>query len=182
MTIRTAIGLCAALLAAIGLGGCATLFGSPESRPFAQVMGDPERLEELADSEAAQEHWELAYRYLALIHILHPESAQNREVFPRAAFLFRKSWAPHRTEFDSIWTTSEPLFMFAWLAGFFPDAQEFPQQQMDALFLNMSFGLFRDFLAYAKIRPYIAQWQITAEKDNGILLSVTGKRVGSPQP
>jgi len=89
-----------------------------------------------------------------LIHILHPQSEQNRGAFPLAARSYRKSWAPHRTELDSIWTTSEPLFLFAWLAGFFSDRQEFPQEQMEALFLGMNYGLFRDFLAKGKIASF----------------------------
>jgi len=181
MTVRTAARLCAALSAAVALSSCATLFGSPESRPVAEAMGDPAGLKELAQTLIAKENFELAYRYVALIHILHPDSEQNREVFPLAAHLYRKSWAPHRTELDSVWTTSEPLFMFAWLADFYRDGNDFPQEQMEALFLGMNGGLLRDFLAYAKARPYIAQWTISAEKNNGIVESVTGTRIGSPQ-
>jgi hypothetical protein len=171
MIMRTAARLCAALLAIGALAGCATLSSSP-----AGALGDAEQLKAMGEAETAKENWELAYRYISLIHILHPDSPQNREVFPLAAHLYRKSWAPHRTELDSVWTTSEPLFLFAWLAGFFQDANEFPQPQMDALFLGNNYQLFRDFLAYAANRPYIAQWKITAEKNNGIVESVTGTR------
>ena len=176
MTVRIAARLCAALFAALVCSGCATLLGSPESRPVAEVLDDPARLKQLAEAQIARQNYELAYRYVALIHILHPDSPENRDAFPLAAALYRKSWAPHRTELDSIWTTSEPLFLFAWLAGFFPDAKEFPQAQVEALFLGMNGGLLRDFLAYAKPRPYIAQWTISVEKNNGIVEKISGSR------
>ncbi len=175
MIFRSAARLSAALLSAFALSGCAMLSGGQEYRPCGEVLGDAEQLEALADAAIAQENFELAYRYVSLIHLLHPESPQNRELFPMAAALYRKSWAPHRTELDSVWTTSEPIFMFGWLAGIFQNANEFPQQEMEALFLHMNAGFFRDFLAYAKDRPHVARWAISAEKDDGIVLSVTGK-------
>jgi hypothetical protein len=176
MTVRAAAQRWAALFAAVLLAGCATLNGSPASQPFAEVIADSTRLKELAEAQAADQNFELAYRYLALIHILHPQSAENREVFPLAAAFYRKSWAPHRTELDSVWTTSEPVFMFGWLAGFFVDAQEFPQGQVEALFLNMNYGLLRDFIAYGRSRPYVALWTISADKDNGIVQKISGSR------
>ena len=181
MTVRTAARLCAALSAAVALSSCATLFGSPESRPVAEAMGDPAGLKELAETQIAKENFELAYRYVALIHIFHPGSEKDRELFPSAAILFRRSWSPHRAEVDSIWVTSEPRFMKRRATDFYRDGNDFPQEQMEALFLGMNGGLLRDFLAYAKARPYIAQWTISAEKNNGIVESVTGTRIGSPQ-
>jgi hypothetical protein len=161
--------------------GCATLSGRDStSAPCAEALGDPAQLQRLTDAALADKNWELAYRYVALIHILHPDSVQNRELFPIAAHLYRKNWAPHRTELDSIWTTSEPLFLFGWLAGFYQDGQEFPQEQMDALFLYMNAGLFRDFLGYAKDRPLISQWVISIEKNNGIVEKITGVRSNPP--
>ena len=115
--------LCFTLVFAVaGALGCAALSGAPAtSAPCAEALRDPAKLQALAEAAGAEQDWELAYRYLALIHILHPDSEKNRELFPAAATLYRRSWAPHRTELDSIWTTSEPLFMYAWLAGFFQD-------------------------------------------------------------
>ena len=176
MMARSAARFTAVCLA-LGALGCAAISGAPAaSAPCTEVLRDPDQLLELANAATAAGDVELAYRYVALIHILHPDSEKNREVFPLAARLYRRSWAPHRTELDSIWTTSEPRFMIAWLAGFFQDGKEFPQEQMDVLFLGMSYDLFRDFLAYAKDRPLVSQWVITAEKDNGIVEKISGSR------
>jgi hypothetical protein len=162
---------------AAGAIGCATLSGAPAtSAPCSDVPRDPDQLSALAEAASAEQNWELAYRYLALIHILHPESEKNRELFPAAATLYRRSWAPHRAELDSIWTTSEPLFMYAWLAGFFSDGGEFPQEQMNALFFGTSYSLFRNFMEYAKARPRVSQWVITAHEENGIVDQISGSR------
>jgi hypothetical protein len=170
---RAAAFLCATFFT-LGVSGCAA--NSTASAPCGEALGDPERLLELARAADAERNVELTYRYIALIHILHPGSGKSREVFPLAARAYRLSWAPHRTELDSIWVTSEPRFMIAWLAGFFQDGQPFPQEQMDALFVGMNYGLFREFLAYAQNHPRISQWEITAEKDNGIVEKVSGSR------
>ena len=176
MIARTAARFAAVWLAAGALGCAAFSGGTAASAPCADALRDPDQLLALTNAAVAKQDWELAYRYVALIHILHPDSEKNREVFPLAARLYRKSWAPHRTEVDSIWVTSEPRFMIAWLAGFFQDGQEFPQEQVDALLLGMNYGLFRDFLAYAKNHPRMSQWAISAEKDNGIVERISGSR------
>jgi hypothetical protein len=119
MKTRSAALIIGLFVAANGLG-CAVLSGAPAtSTPCAEALRHPDKLQALAEAESREQNWELAYRYLALIHILHPGTEQDRELFPAAATLFRRSWAPHRAELDSIWTTSEPLFVYAWLAGFF---------------------------------------------------------------
>jgi hypothetical protein len=176
MIARAAARLLAVSIAATTLGCAAFSGATATSAPCTEALRDPAELQHLADAAIAEQNWELAYRYFALIHILHPGSEKDRELFPIAAHLYRKSWAPHRTELDSIWTTSEPLFLFGWLAEFYADGQEFPQEQMDALFLGMTAGLFRDFLGYAKDRPLISQWVISVEKNNGIVEKVTGVR------
>jgi len=182
MIARVTLCILAASIAATTLG-CASFSHAPaSSAPCAEALADPTQLKSLGDAALAEQNWELAYRYFALIHILHPGSEQDRELFPVAAHLYQKNWRPHRTELDSIWTTSEPIFLFAWLAEFYQDGQQFPQEQMDALFLHMNGGLLRDFLAYAKNRPQISPWQITAEKENGIVLKITGVRGGAPAP
>jgi hypothetical protein len=176
MKARSAMRVIAVLLTA-GALGCAAFSGTPAtSAPCADALRDPDQLQALAEAASADQNWELAYRYLALIHILHPESEKNRELFPAAATLYRRSWAPHRAELDSIWTTSEPLFMYAWLAGFFSDRGEFPQEQMNALFFGTSYSLFRNFMQYAKDRPHISQWVITAHDENGIVDQISGSR------
>jgi hypothetical protein len=167
----------AAVSIAAGALGCAALSAAPATpAPCGDALRDPENLHALSEAAASEQNWELAYRYLALIHIFHAGSETDRESFIPAATLFRRSWAPHRAELDSIWTTSEPLFMYAWLAGFFSDGGGFPQQQMDALFFGTSYSLLRNFMSYAKDRPQFSQWEITAEKDNGIVQKISSSR------
>ena len=180
MKTRIAARISVVFIAA-GTLGCAALSGAPAtSAPCGDALRDPDQLQALAEAASAEQNWELAYRYLALIHILHPDSDQNRELFPAAATLFRRSWAPHRAELDSIWTTSEPPFMYAWLAGFFRDGGDFPQAQMDGLFVGTSYSLFRNFVSYAKDRPQISKWVISAEDENGITTKVTGSAIAPP--
>jgi hypothetical protein len=158
--------------------GCAALSGG--EAPCSEALRDPAQLQALAEAAAREQNWELAYRYAALIHIFHPGSEKDRELFPSAAILFRRSWAPHRSELDSIWTTSEPLFMYAWLAEFFQDGGDFPQQQMDSLFLGTSYSLFRNFMQYAQARPQVSHWVITAEDDDGIVQKISGSPARPP--
>lgn len=177
MKTRCAALATAMFLAVGGALGCAALSGAPAaSAPCTDVMRNPEQLQALAEASSGEQNWELAYRYVALIHILHPGSEQDREMFPAAATLFRRSWSPHRAELDSIWTTSEPIFLYAWLAGFFQDGRDFPQKQMDALFVGTSYSLLRNFLRYAQDRPQLSRWSISAEDENGVTVKVTGSR------
>jgi hypothetical protein len=178
MMIRSAARLIAVSFAVSALG-CSTLSGTHASS-CADTMRDPDQLQALAEAASAEQNWELAYRYVALVHVLHPGSEKDRELFPAAATLFRRSWAPHRAELDSIWTTSEPQFVYAWLASFFANGGEFPQQQMDTLFVGTSYSLFRNFVNYAKERPHISRWAISAEDENGITTRVTGTPAPSP--
>jgi len=177
MTARSATRITVAFITASAFG-CAALSGEPatSAAPCADAMRDPDQLQALAEAASAEQNWELAYRYVALIHTLHPGSEEDRELFPAAATLFRRSWAPHRAELDSIWTTSEPIFLYAWLAGFFQDGRDFPQKQMDALFVGTSYSLLRNFLRYAQDRPQLSRWSISAEDENGVTVKVTGSR------
>ena len=151
------------LLAALG---CAT------SKPCTEMMRDPVELRAAADTAIAEQDLELAYRYVALIHTLHPQSAQSREAFPLAARLYHKNYSAHRSELDSVWVTSEPRFMIAWLATFFREGGEFPKAEVDALFLGQNYALFRDFLAYAANHPRLSQWTVSAVDDNGVIQEI----------
>lgn len=157
----------------VAVVGCAT------SAPCTEVLRDPDLLLEHANAAIGESDLELAYRYVALIHTLHPGSAQSRDAFPLAARLFHKNYMRHRSELDSIWVTSEPRFLVAWLAGFFQDGGEFPQEQMDALFVGLDYGVFRNFLAYAETHPRLSRWKIAATDDNGIVQEITGSPAGS---
>jgi hypothetical protein len=155
---------------------------APEACPpsVEQVLASPALLREQADAALAKDSPELAYRYLALIEELHPESPQSRELFPAAAKLFKRNYFRNRVgKPDSVWTTAEPAFMFHWLSEFFRDAKEFPQEQVDLLFLGMPVTLHDEFLVYAKARPrYFSRWKTRVTDDNGRIESV----IASPAP
>lgn len=169
---------------------CATisdLRGCPEATAAARARGvearcsvldSPTRLVEQSKDAFKARDLGLAYQYLALIHTLHPDSPEDREQFRLAARLFVESYFRNRTRLDSPWVQTEPQFMFAWLEQFFRGAEEFPQTQVEALFIGMHYGMFRDFLAWAQSRPDVSAWTITATKDNGIIESIQGSRAG----
>ena len=183
--LSTALG-CAGL----GLGSCpeideSTFVAVPASGiepTCAEAKQSAAELLELATNELRSSKLELGYRHLALIHILYPESEQDPEAFTLAARVFRKNHFRNRTQAGSVWVTTEPQFMFGWLASFFPapsskETGDFPQHQVNAMFLGMHYGMFRDFVAYAAAhapdRPELSRWAIRAEDDNGIVYSVT---------
>ncbi len=141
-----------------------------------KVLRRPGLLVEQAEAGLARRDLDGAYQYFALLHALHPDSAENREVFPLAARCFVESHFQHRTEPGSPWVSSEPPFMFGWLEQLFQGAEVFPRQQVEALFLGMHGGMFQDFLAYARSRPALSGWVIVARDDNGIIWSVSGER------
>ncbi len=157
--------------------GCAGHSSPPASCPesLAGVLGSPALLREQADAALADDDAELAYRYLALIETLHPDSPESRELFPAAAKLFKRAYFRNRiSKPDSVWVTSEPSFMFQWLSLFFRDAEAFPQQQVDILFLGMPVSLYDGFRDYAKRRPkYLARWEMQVTDDNGRIESIT---------
>jgi len=165
------------LLFAIALG-CASPARGPDACPKSvdEVLGSPALLREQADAALAADDSELAYRYLALIETLHPASAESRELFPAAAKLFKRGYFRNRiSKPDSVWTTSEPAFVFRWLSLFFRDAEAFPQQQVDTLFIGMPVTLYDEFSSYAKSRPkYFARWEMRVTDDNGRIESVSG--------
>jgi hypothetical protein len=164
-------------LLAIALG-CASAAPAPAGCPkgIDEVLGSPALLREQADAALAKDDSELAYRYLALIETLHPGSPESRELFPAAARLFKRGYFRSRiSKPDSVWTTSEPAFMFRWLSAFFRGAEEFPQQQVDVLFLRMPMTLYDEFTQYAKARPKdFARWEMRVTDDNGRIETFTG--------
>ncbi len=158
------------------------VLGCAASTPCTEVVRNPAQLLEAANAAIAENDLELAYRYVALIHVLHPESTQNRDTFPLAARLFHKNYARHRYEVDSTWVRSEPRFMISWLAGFFEDDKEFPQESVDGLLLGANYGLFREFVAYAQSHPRLSQWVVTASDDNGIVQEIRAVPAARPGP
>jgi hypothetical protein len=164
--------------------GCASRSSAPDSCPksIEGVLGSPALLREQADVALADDDSELAYRYLALIETLHPESMESRELFPAAAKLFKRAYFRNRiSKPDSVWLTSEPAFMFQWLSLFFRDAEAFPQQQVDILFVGMPVSLYEEFHDFAKRRPkYFAHWEMRVTDDNGRIDSITATLAAPP--
>jgi len=180
MNDRRALRIVSALL--LTSVGCATLSGEPagpKATGCEEVLEQPALLREQARVALQAKNFELAYRYLALIETLHRESHESDEVFPLAAALFQKAYFKHRfTQPNSVWMTSEPVFMFQWLARFFQDAS--PQPQAAALFVGMPYGFFREFADHAAKHPELSRWVLRVEKDNGIIGSITAERAGNP--
>jgi hypothetical protein len=182
MRRRRALWALPALLAVIG---CATHSGVAVPRGGVQPTWleswlGPETLAERADAALRKRDLELGYRYLALIHILHPESDENHEQFPLAARVFRRNHLRHRSELGSVWVTSEPRFMFGWLGQFCREQEDFPRREMELFFIGMHYGMFRDYLAYAKTSADLSRWTVSAEEDNGIIESLTAVRSEGP--
>jgi hypothetical protein len=63
-----------------------------------------------------------------------------------------------------------------WLGSFYADAA-FPQREAEFLLVGMPVGFLRDFEAFAAARPELARWAVTAEDDNGIVESLSARRV-----
>ncbi len=150
----------AALLAlALTLGACASVPG---------LGFGASRLREKADVAIEARDYETAYDHLAELHRRYPKSSENEEAFLLAAALLQRLYAQNRYAKPATrWTTSEPEFLFGWLAT--QAADDYPDAAVRQLFLGMNYGFFRRFEAYAKDVPALAQWQIEAEEDNGII-------------
>jgi hypothetical protein len=141
----------------------------------------PDLLLEASDAALLESRdFETAFAWLALLRTLHPDGAESRDVFPTAARVFRKAYLAHRTEAASIWITSERRFMYEWLESFFETCGGFPQRQADALFLGTPWSVFGGFVAFAKERPALADWQLVAEDDNGFVDAVAGEKAITP--
>jgi len=137
---------------------------------------EPGRLRDEAQALLDAQDEEGAYRKLARIRLEHPGSPEAREVFPAAARLLKRAWWRHRhREPESPWLTTEPGFLFEWLASFYGDG--FPQREAEFLLLGMPQGFLRDYEAFAATRPELAAWAITAREDNGILQGLDAVRV-----
>jgi len=159
--------------------GCATPPGQPGACPksIQEVLADPRLLREVGDAAVKNGDYEMAYRYVALLQTLHPESAEAQDLYPAAAKLFKRAYLRNRIKHPkSVWVNSEPAFMFQWLASFFEEGGEtFPQEQADLLFLGMPYNVWEEFERYAEgRRKLFAYWQLQATADDGKIESVSG--------
>jgi hypothetical protein len=166
----------------LACSGCASLAGGggggcPPSAD--QILDDPRLLREKADEKLREDDWPLAFRYLELLLVLHPESPETRELYPAAVRLFKRGYLRNRVGApESPWLHYDHALMYYWLSRFFESPDVFPQEQVDLLFLGMPYDFFREFTAYAAARPRLFErWLFAATEDNGRIDSVTG---GSP--
>jgi hypothetical protein len=205
--MNASLALRALWVPVVALLGCAALSGEPACpegfeaamrargvETSCEVLRQPGLLRKQSELALQARDAETAYQYLALIHTLHPESAENREVFPTAAAIFRRYHNHERqqlhllmrqgleAETDSPWMTSEPLFLFGWLEQLFQEGEDFPQREVNALFQEMYYGLFRLFLDYAETSPKLSGWVMVADVDSGRVQSVDATRAGSASP
>ena len=178
---RTAsLGVLPVLLLALG---CATLSRTPSSCPpgFEDVLASPALLRERYEQEFREEHWDRAYRYLTLIHILHSDSAEDRELFTTAAGLFKGRFLAYRPKHPgSIWVLSEPAFMIQWILHILEPREEFPEEEFVYLFRSMPMDFFDQFMATATRRRVDKKWDIQATEDNGRITGISGTRIDQP--
>jgi hypothetical protein len=141
-----------------------------------EILGDPRLLREKADQELREDDWPLAYRYLELLLVLHPDSPDTRELYPAAAKLFKRGYFRHRIGApESSWLHFDHVLMFYWLSRFFESPDVFPQEQVDLLLLGMPYDFFQEFAGYAAARPRLFErWTFSATEDNGRIDAVTG--------
>lgn len=161
-TSRSAL-LLAPLVVLVGLAmGCAHL-----------TLGGPATLLDDAKAAMAKNDPVTAYGLLKRIATEYPDRPESREAFPLAADCLKALYYAHRVpDPESVWVTSEPEFMFHWLARYFNGA--FPEQEANALFAGLSYEVFARFLHFAKSDPKLSRWKLTAEDDNGIVYAVSG--------
>ena len=169
---------CAALLL-----GCSTVSPAPattppppatvilSSDPVEEALGRPDLLLQRAEAHRAATRYDLAYRYYALVHQLHPKSKEDRDAFVWAARLGkRKAEVNLFPDRNSIWVGPERAFLYQWFEEIVRD--DFSKVHADALLVDATYELARHFLAYAKTRPALARWQIEVDEDNGRVYAV----------
>jgi hypothetical protein len=136
------------------------------------LFREPRLLLEQAKLALGREEEELAYRFLALLQALHPDSPEAADSFLTATALFRSAYFRNRlVDERSIWVLSEPYFLYQWLARHWGD--EDPREKLEALFLGMPFNVFDNFRTFASRHPNIVHWRFEATKDNGIVQTIT---------
>jgi hypothetical protein len=138
----------------------------------------PRTLLDEAKTAIDQHDQKAAYLLLKQIATEFPDSSESLEAFPMAADCLKALYFKNRlSDPASVWVTSEPDFMFEWLARYFSDG--FPEEAANTLLAGFPGSVFRRFEEFAKTRPQLSQWAIQAHDDNGIVQSVTASRSGT---
>jgi hypothetical protein len=149
---------------------------------FEQVLKSPRRLLERTEDALRSGNPRLAYRYAALLRLLHPDSKQTAQAFDFACRAFKPIWRRERlADPTSNWALWEPQFMFTWLASFFTE-DEFPKQQVNSLLLRMPDMFFSEYEAFVAreglyTKPPITQWKLEMEHDDGLVTAIRATRV-----
>jgi hypothetical protein len=147
----------------------------------AELLSSPRWLYEAAlQQDATVEGVERAYRYLALIRQLHPESPEAREAFVPAARFHRFLYRAHRVrDLHSSWIVTEPIFMIHWVSSFF-EPGVFPEEELDVLMWKMPMSFYRQLEGYAKTHPEMRKWRLEVEEDNGVVEKIVGVPADAP--
>lgn len=165
---RSLFALLLALSALWPVVACATTGVGPK----------PASLFQEAVAASQQGEFDAAYTRLRQLATEFPGSPEAAKAFPLAAGIVKQEYFRHRlTDPSSRWVTSEPQFMFSWLARYYVDG--FPAEQVNALLRGFPVPVFQEFEAYAQTRPELARFRLHAERDNGLVIDVTGEPIGS---
>lgn len=162
--------------------GCATASSPPATgQPGSdEVLASPQLLVERYEAARERRKPELAYTYLALIHTLHPESVEDRQVFTRAAKLFKENFHLHRgKDPGSVWVIAEPVFMIQWILAIVERSDDFPTEDFTYLFRAMPLDFYERFATYARARGVFRTWDIRVTHDNGRVESISATRVAA---
>ena len=152
------------------------LFASLTSGCASLGFGGAKALLDQAKDALSQQDYETAFQRFQELETGYPKSAESREAYPLAAGCFKVLYYRARAaQPDSVYVTTAPDFMFAWLETYFSDGT-FPTDAVNTLFGGLPYNVFRDFQGFAKTQPSISVWDIRAEEDNGVIRTVTGTR------
>jgi hypothetical protein len=114
---------------------------------------------------------EAAYDHLVELQRRYPESRESATAFPLAAAIFQSFyWQNRFANPESRWLTTEPEFLFAWLATLPGD--EFPEDAVTSLFVGLNYNFFRRFERFTASDARLTRWTLVAIEDNGIVESV----------
>lgn len=166
------LGLVIVILLGGGIATLAVACASPG-------RGRPSVLLEEARAAFEQRNFETAYLRSKKIGLDYPESTEADEAFSMAAQSLKFLYYRDRYDLPGApWVTSEPVFMFGWLARYFEEGD--PTDAANAFFIGFPFNVFQEFQQFEKKRPGLSGWVVRAKDDNGMIESVTAKRTEAP--
>ena len=147
--------------------------------PSDELLSRPDLLLERGRAAFTAQNNELAYRYFALVHQLHPKSKEDEKAFEYAMTVYRIFYVANRYRHpDSIWITSEPTFLFQWFETFVSD-KDFPKLQAQFLLQGGTYTFAQLFLEHAEHRPKLAAWRIEVDADDGYVTAIRASRAGA---